>query len=482
VASSRQRSGEPADARQREEPIAAAHVADLIRGDGDTAPDPQRLPLVRLAPRDELAGLARVAPLLRAARDLGQWAEQRVGVTLATGDGLDPAVVAAAASALDLAPREVCAAWRVVVASAQLDGQGTQAPALAAVLAHGDAEVVLKVWDAALAAVLDSEELDGIATALYTVGGPVGMDGLFDAYASAAGTRQAQPAQSQPLPALPAHPGSAQPHPLALDVQPNKARPALVDAMQSDGRVGSDQGAALSLALETLADLGAVELGTEDDDGSLTVALSALGTWGMHRRLRAQGWHVPVRGVASKDCAQALLAALANCDAEDGEAEITAWLESRDPVKAAAELIDAAAGGSPGQRGAAFAVLDRIGLPALEQVRNALDRPLLRAHAAVWLIEHGEKVRLDPADRTWLLVDLGAGLLEEANATDVVAELLPDLPPQDQAEIVAKLWEVSHPGVTSFLTALSDHHPVPAVARAARKAAFKARSPAAATD
>jgi len=91
-------------------------------------------------------------------------------------------------------------------------------------------------------------------------------------------------------------------------------------------------------------------------------------------------------------------------------------------------------------------------------------------------------VRLDPSDRTWLLVDLGAGLLEEANAQDVVAELLPDLPAEDQADIVAKLWAVSHPGVTSFLTALSDHHPVPAVARAARKAAFKARSPAATVD
>jgi hypothetical protein len=127
-------------------------------------------------------------------------------------------------------------------------------------------------------------------------------------------------------------------------------------------------------------------------------------------------------------------------------------------------------------------VLDRIGLPALDRVKDALSRPLLRAHAAVWLIEHGEEAHLDPADRTWLLVDLGAGLLEEANAQDVVAELLPDLPAADQAEIVARLWEVSHPGVTSFLTALSDHHPDPAVARAARKAAFKARSPAAAVD
>jgi hypothetical protein len=61
----------------------------------------------------------------------------------------------------------------------------------------------------------------------------------------------------------------------------------------------------------------------------------------------------------------------------------------------------------------------------------------------------------------------------------VVAELLPDVTPAAQAELVAGLWEVSHPGVTDLLTALSDHHPDPAVARAARKAAFKARSPAA---
>jgi len=59
----------------------------------------------------------------------------------------------------------------------------------------------------------------------------------------------------------------------------------------------------------------------------------------------------------------------------------------------------------------------------------------------------------------------------------VVAELLPDVPAADQAEIVAGLWRVSHPGVTDLLTALSEHHPDPAVARAARKAAFKARSP-----
>ena len=396
--------------------------------------------------------MAKVAPLLRAARDLGLWAGRQEALT--PGPDLPPSELQAAAADLDLTVREIAAAWRVVAAARDIAGPADDPAGLATVLAAGDTETVLRVWDAALADVLSSEELDGIATALYTVGGPVGMDGLFDAYSSAAGA-------------------------LRIPLQPTAAGEPADSPATGHGATTPDQSAVLSLALETLADLGVVELGTEEGDSNLTVALSPLGTWGVHRRLRAQGWHVPVLGAARRDGAVGLLAALANCDAEDGETEITNWLAARRPDAAAAELIEAAANGSPGQRGAAFAVLDRIGLAATEQVRSALERPLLRAHAAVWLIEHGEDVQLDSADRTWLLVDLGAGLLEEANAQDVVAELLPDLPPEDQAAIVARLWQVSHPGVTGFLTALSDHHPDKAVARAARKAAFKARSPAA---
>jgi hypothetical protein len=414
---------------------------------------------VRLAPRDELAAAARVAPLLRAARDLARWA--RLGASSgaagpAAPDGtLRPAAAAAAAADLDLAPAEVAAAWAVAVATRMLDsgtGQDGQ-PRPGDVLASGDAEQVLAAWDAALEATLAAEDLDGLATALYTVGAPVRMEGLFDAYAAAAGTGRSQPGSAQS--------GSAQ----SGSAQSGSAQP--------------DQAAALSEALETLADLGVVELGTEDSAGGLTVALSPLGVWGVHRRLRAQGWHVPVLGGAGRSGAAGLLVTLASCDAEDGEAEITSWLAGRAPARAAAELVQAAGTGSPGLRGAAFAVLDRIGEAAIDEVRAALADPVLRAHASVWLHEHGEQAELRPEDRTWLLVDLGAGLLEEADPSDVVAELLPDVPADAQAEIVAGLWKVDHPGVTDLLTALSEHHSDPVVARAARKAAFKARSPSA---
>jgi len=403
-----------------------------------------RLPPVRLAPRDELAASARVAPLLRAARDIARWAS--TGRRPTAKGTLRRADAAAAAAEFELTPAEVDAAFRVAIATRMLvfAGGGAGPGDRGDALASGTAEDVLAVWDEALSVMLDAEDLDGMATALYTVAGPVRMDSLFEAYLAAAGTR------------------------------PQEPDPA-------GGPGGHDHGAALSSALETLADLGVVELdvaepGTDESGSGLTVTLSRLGVWGVHRRLRAQGWHVPVLGGGARGDAAALLATLASCDVEDGEAEIAIWLAARSPQEAAAELIEAARHGSPGLRGAGFAVLDRIGADAVAPVRAALDEPVLRAHAAVWLHEHGEDAELRREDRAWLLVDLGAGLLEEADPQDVVAELLPDVPPEAQAELVAGLWKVSHPGVTDLLTALSDHHPDPAVARAARKAAFKARS------
>jgi hypothetical protein len=431
-----------------------------------------RLPTVRLAPREELAAAARVAPLLRAARDVARWIGPGRAVTKA-GRLRQPDAIAAATH-LELIPGEFDAAWRVAVAARMLVLAGGRAEAgqRLDVLSSPAADDVLGAWDAALTVMLEAEDLDGMATALYTVGGPVRMDALFDAYVAAAGTRRdaARPAQGTR-----SAPGTR----AAQD-----AREAQDVRQAQDVRAAQDEGAALSVALEALADLGVVELGADEagaDEagGGLTVTLSPLGVWGVHRRLRAQGWHVPVVGGGARGDAAALLATLANCDVEDGEAEIASWLGGRTPAEAAAELIAAASSGSPGLRGAGFAVLDRIGTDAVPAMQAALADPVLRAHAAVWLHEHGENAELGREDRAWLLVDLGAGLLEEADPQDVVAELLPDVPPDAQAELVAGLWRVQHPGVTDLLTALSDHHPDPSVARAARKAAFKARSVAA---
>ena len=173
------------------------------QGGTDTG-GPPRLPTVRLAPREELAAAARVAPLLRAARDVARWIGPGRALTkagrLRRGDAL------AAATHLELIPAEFDAAWRVAVAARMLVLGSSQLIRASVVLATrgrprggggparragvGTADDVLAAWDAALTAMLEAEDLDGMATALYTVGGPVRMDALFDAYLAAADTRR----------------------------------------------------------------------------------------------------------------------------------------------------------------------------------------------------------------------------------------------------------------------------------------------------
>ncbi len=413
-----------------------------------------RLPPVRLPSREELTAAARVAPLLRVARDLAAWAgsAQAVGA----GGQLTEAGAAAAVAALDLSAEEVRAAWAVATGTGMLAVSGNHAgPGKRFdVLTSGRPDEALDMWCEALQAILAQESLDGLATALYTAGRPVRLDALFEAYAAAVGALTGGADDD----------ASDHPNEPAAGAAHQEAAPAFAPGLEP--------------GLELLADLGVVELGEDEDEdeAGLTVTLSPIGMWAVRDRLQARGWRVPVLGGSADGGAAAVLAVLADYDAEDGEAEIAAWLGRRRPERAAEELTEAASRGSPGLRGAAFAVMDRVGAAAVPAVRRALASPVLRPHAAVWLREHGEEVSLSREDSAWLLVDLGAGLLEEAAPEDVVAELLPDLPPHAQAELVAGLWRVDHPAVTELLTTLSNHHPEPDVAKAARKAAFKARS------
>jgi len=434
-----------------------------------------RLPPVRLASREELTAAARVAPLLRVARDLAAWTGPARPVT--AGGDLTPADAAAAAGALDVSAEELRAAWAIATKTGMMAVSGHRAgPGKRfGVLESGHPDEALATWCEAAAAVLSQENLDGLATALYTAGRPVRLDALFEAYAAAVGALTVS---------APDGPGGAEDGktiPNGPDAGPAAGTGPAGGTTEAEIAPAFSPAFSPGLApgLELLADLGVVELGAdedEDDEAGLTVTLSPIGLWLVRERLSARGWRVPVVGGSAGGGAAAVLAVLADYDADDGEAEIAAWLGRRAPERAAEELTEAASQGSPGLRGAAFAVMDRVGAAAVPAVRRALANPVLRPHAAVWLREHGEEAGLSREDSAWLLVDLGAGLLEEAAPEDVVAELLPDLPPQAQAELVAGLWRVEHPGVTELLTTLSNHHPEPGVAKAARKAAFKARS------
>ena len=127
-----------------------------------------RLPPVRLPSREELTAAARVAPLLRVARDLAAWAgsAQAVGA----GGELTEAGAAAAVAALDLSAEEVRAAWAVATGTGMLAVSGKHAgPGKRFdVLTSGRPDEALDMWCEALQAILAQESLDGLATALYT--------------------------------------------------------------------------------------------------------------------------------------------------------------------------------------------------------------------------------------------------------------------------------------------------------------------------
>ena len=394
-----------------------------------------------------------------------------------------PADAAAAAAALDVSAEELRAAWAIATGTGMVAVSGHRAgPGKRfGVLESGRPDEALATWCEAAAAVLSQENLDGLATALYTAGRPVRLDALFEAYAAAVGALTVS---------APDGPGGA---------EDGKIIPNGPDAGRAAG-TGSAAGTATA-AGTTEAEIAPAFSPAFSPGWSRAWSCSptsASSSWAPTRTKttrpgspspcrrsgcgRSGNGSVPAAGVcrslggSADGGAAAVLAVLADYDADDGEAEIAAWLGRRAPERAAEELTEAASQGSPGLRGAAFAVMDRVGAAAVPAVRRALANPVLRPHAAVWLREHGEEAGLSREDSAWLLVDLGAGLLEEAAPEDVVAELLPDLPPQAQAELVAGLWRVEHPGVTELLTTLSNHHPEPDVAKAARKAAFKARS------
>jgi hypothetical protein len=420
------------------------------------------LPAVRMAPAHELAAAVLAAPLLREAWQLARWvgASRRLtargllrladaAAVIAdleiTRGGEAPAARGGLRSASDV--RELDLLWHAAVGAGLVTITGNRASARTDTLRNGDTAGLLAAWRGALDAVLCCgpvdvrEELEGLATVLYAAGSPVRMEPLAEAFTAATAATATAPGRT--------------------------ARPRGAEA---------DPGTRMSQALEVLADLGVAELGVDEQDDQLTVTLTALGVAGMRDRLIAVGFSAPILGCAAAAGAAGLLEGLAGYDAEDGELEIAAWLAGRTPQRAAAELLDAASTSSPGARGAAFAIIDRLGEQVIPFVRSALADPVLRPHAAIWLRELGVHADLTPAEKAWLLVDLGAGLLEEADPSAVAPELLPDLPAAEQAELVGGLWQVSHPDLITLLSTLTEHHPDPDVAKAARKAAFKARS------
>ncbi|MFJ8625289.1 hypothetical protein ACIRD3_20930 [Kitasatospora sp. NPDC093550] len=213
------------------------------------------------------------------------------------------------------------------------------------------------------------------------------------------------------------------------------------------------------------------------------VRLTPLGQYGIRQWLLEDGYDAPLVGELAQGDAVELLRGLCESANVLPDEELRVWTTGREPVAAARELLAAAHGDDaygPLRRMLCVSGLDMLGPDAEPAVREVLDDPELGGAARAWLTARGATDVPVPgrAMTLWTVVDtFAAQLLDNGGDAELLRDLVTDLPVKgDPATWFGELWRVDHPYTADVLEAIGELHLDRAVAKEARKAAFKARS------
>ncbi|MEV5493240.1 hypothetical protein AB0L47_35590 [Streptomyces bobili] len=469
--------------------------------------DSSPLPPVRLRPEAELARDALSTPLLSRAARLARWAGPDTRVD--AGGGLVDEQLPAAAELLELTGDDAAAhageAWRVAVDAGLVEVADEEAGTVAAgedlpLLTAGSPHDVLAVWLAALEAVLADAtvpDLDDLVDAMDEGGeidfsqldwDPEGeaafLDGVLGNLYLLTVTEDGPGDGPVPLPALAASmivPGD-------LGEPTNDMLEQISDAMM---RLDDQFRLLEPIGLVAYQPVDEALMGDPEeepaaplDDTDVTrygmVRLTPLGLYGLRARLLEAGFGAPAVGDLVDKGADALLDGSSGYGPLAARAETEQWLDRREPLAAARELLAAARGsdeGAPLRRLRCQQALSLVGAQAEPAVRNVLDDPELGGLARVWLSELGAADVPPPSEDLvyWLTIDtLAAQLAAEGNSEELQA-LLEGLA-QQHSGFFAAAWRVGHPATADVLEAMGRLHPDKRIAKEARKAAFKARS------
>ncbi|GAB2450154.1 hypothetical protein [Streptosporangium sandarakinum] len=437
-----------------------------IEGLGDFEPfadELAELPTIRLRPDAELAEAVRKAPLIGKARDLALWvgSERRVGETSLLTD----AEIAEAMAALGLPlPQDdgrplsdrVPALWNIWNLAIDLDflqpeGEDTVgADPDAADWPFEDDDDALDVWMAGLHSVDygDPELDDEDAT--------IALSGLTRALL----VRVLLASGSRPLPEL---------------------RAELTEAAAEYDERGAEAWAAatakygdpLNPVLDWLAGYGMTEV--EHDQ----VRLTPLGMEGVVHLADDADIELDARPAIDAMTAFDLLSFSAELPEEEADAEFAAWMELREPAKAAGELLEAAAEDDADAliRVQAASMVGSLGEVAVPAWRDALGEPSLHPYAATHLAQLGVDDAPPPtqADTHWLILDMltisaGLGRPEFVSSLDDIGTA------SSLVGLLDVIWKVPHPHLEELLEAIEQAHPDKQVGKAAKRALFKARS------
>ncbi|WP_067128350.1 hypothetical protein [Microtetraspora malaysiensis] len=208
------------------------------------------------------------------------------------------------------------------------------------------------------------------------------------------------------------------------------------------------------------------------------VALTPHGLWGLRELYLEIGLEPPIAADLAEGDASGLVSGLitSGLPAEVAEGDIDRWLAQRTPEQAAAELLGAVVGAPAEMRGIAVTIVDRLPAEAESAVTHCLDDPELRPHAIHWLASRGLPApALTQDELLWVSVDMLALALPAAQIDpDGFAENMAVSGPPPH--LIEDMWRVEHPDVVEVLELLGNTLPDKITAKAARKAAFKARS------
>ncbi|MFF7738437.1 hypothetical protein [Streptomyces sp. NPDC007984] len=466
--------------------------------------DSSPLPPVRLHPEAELARDALSTPLLSRAVRLARWAGPDTRVDAGGGlvDEQLPAAVEALGLSGDDAAADASEAWRVAVDAGLVEvvdeeeGTVTAGEDLA-LLTGGSPRDVLAVWLAALETVLadasvpdlddlmgedgevdlssldwdpeaEAEFLDGVLGNLYLL--TAGEDTPGDA--------------PVPLPALAASvivpSDMGEPTNDVLE-QVSDAMMRLDDQFRMLEPVGFVAYQPVDEALMADAD---EEPAAPVDDIDVSrygmVRLTPLGLYGMRARLMEAGYEAPAVGDLADKGADVLLDGTAQYPPGAAQAETEQWLQRREALDAARELLGAARGldaGAPLRRLRCQQALSLVGASAEPALREVLDDAELGGLARVWLTENGAVDVPAPSEAMvyWLTIDTVAAQLAAEGNSEELRALVEGLA-QQHGGFFEAVWRVDHPATADVLEAMGRLHPDKKVAKEARKAAFKARS------
>ncbi|MBW1597600.1 hypothetical protein [Streptomyces sp. JJ38] len=230
------------------------------------------------------------------------------------------------------------------------------------------------------------------------------------------------------------------------------------------------------------------QVATEElEDEELTrygmVRFTALGLYGERARLLEAGVEAPLVGDLAGADAVEVLSAVCGYPEESAQAELEQWLDGRPVAEAARALLSAARGTdvlAPRRRLLCQQGLSVVGPEAEPALREVLSDPELGGLARVWLTERGAQDVPPPDEELvfWLTVDTLAAQLDPEDPTVAppeLGELMAGLVAQHSG-FFDKAWRVDHPATAHVLEAMARAHPDRATAKAARKAAYKARS------